>query len=333
MDDGLANQKWLGSLRKFLHYAEILCQIKTILTTIIGALYTVTVAVKAIGESLTAGGVTAPAGAGVSATGSTLCQTEEISAGMYKSVVEVLDEVCSVINCNAIQGGKSEWSVPGVTGGGAPWCNNVNEFVSQIPGLNDATQSSVKREGQNAKLGQDISAAQSLNVKDSLFWSTICMCLPGIVYNLEKLRQVQCFKAVCLHDEVKTQGYPVSYCNEMHQFLICQYVVGQIWATIPFSQFFDRLTNMVIDIITNPVALFTTIIGAVCESTCFVPNTAVYAGCALFKTTSTIAEAVASFTHMAKTKGFFQTPPDGQYCKRMEDIKDEMEEQEKGESG
>ena len=51
------------------------------------------------------------AGAGVSATVSTLCQTEEISAGMYKSVVEVLDEVCSVINCNAIQGGKSEWSV------------------------------------------------------------------------------------------------------------------------------------------------------------------------------------------------------------------------------
>jgi len=331
LNDGFANQAWLGSLRKFLHYAEILCQIKSMITNVIGTFYTLAIVFGALADASFA---VPPAKTSLEAAKSVMCHTEEATEASYttiQSILSVLDQVCSMVNCNVAQGGKSEWSVPNIVGGGSPFCNSVTGFVNELPVLNNVNtanqESVIRRTGGEFN---NTAVVPALNIKDSLIWSTVCLCLPGIIYNLEKLRQVQCFKAVCLNDDVKEKGYPVSYCNEMHQYFICQYVIGQIFATLPFSQFFERLINMIIDIITDPLALFTVILGGVCEWTCFVPSIGAFAACATIKTAAVMSEAVASVTHMSTTKGYFQTPPEGQYCKRVEEIKKERKEKESG---
>ena len=117
----------------------------------------------------------------------------------------------------------------------------------------------------------------------------------------------------------------------MYGFLQCQFIVGQIFAAIPFAAFFEKIINFVTTIITDPVALFTLSIGAICEGVCAAGGESViaYTLCAIPKITATAAEAIASVTHMTKTKGYFSNPGGNQYCKRMEKIEKEYKEKKK----
>ncbi len=328
MDNSFANAEWLGDLRKFLNYADTLCNVKVIITNTIGVLFSLATMLGIIAGAIESTFVGIGPAQPVEASKKLLCHSEEVLSekyGGFNGLIEFLDSICSVTNCNAAQGGKGEWSLQGVAGGGAPWCSNVNEFFKETS-LGSAQQESV-RVGTGREFGAN-ATIPAFNIKDSLSLSTACFCLPGIVYNLEKLRQVNCFKAVCLNDDVKEQGYPVSYCNEMEHYLLCQYVIGEMFAWIPFSQFFERLLDMLLEIITDPIALFTTAIGGICEGTCYVEfdSSVAYIACATFKTTSVIAESVASFTEMSKTKHYFSQAPGGEYCRRMERIEKEMDE-------
>jgi hypothetical protein len=310
MKSGLADQDWISDLRKWLSYGEMMCQIKTIITSIIGALYMITVILGVSAVALKAGTITYPAGEALGQTARTLCSTEEDISEGYKEVVDFLDSICSVVNCAAV-GGKGA-GITSYIGGGVPWCADARDMFGSLELTGGLAESS---------------GFTGTTVKDSLIMSVICLCLPGIIYNLDKLRQIHCFKAVCLHDDVKLSGYPPSMCDEMYGYMICAFVIGELFSLFPFVAFFDQLISIVLDLITNPVALFMTALGAVCTiSGCASIDTApvTYILCALLKTVSVIAEAVAAVKTFQKNKDAFGSVGNN-WCDRMEDIKDEME--------
>ena len=318
MDDSFANAQWIGDLYKFMRYAEMICRIKVIIGNVIGIYTWITGMLGILATSLKATILGAPAGAVVEGVKVTFCQVEETLSQGYSTSIEFLDTLCSIINCQVATGGKSEWGVANIVGGGVPWCASVQEFLNQlsIPFLEQAAE----------QAGAQPYAVKPFNIKDSLILSVACLCLPGIIYNVEKFRQVNCFKAVCLHDYVKEQGYPTSYCNEMKGYLTCALVVGEIFSLIPFAAFFDQLINMVLEVLTDPVALFTLGIGAICMYTCPTEGSWAFIGCALAKTVATVGEAVAAYKDVTETKSWLLTPVGDDYCKRMEKIKSEMEE-------
>ncbi|MCI0557125.1 MAG: hypothetical protein MN733_01415, partial [Nitrososphaera sp.] len=217
MKKGLAGEKWISDLRKFLYYGELLCQLKVIITNVISALYLVTVALGITAATLKASVVGAAAGAAVGAAAVTTCNAEEGWSEGYKGVLDFLDAVCSVVNCAAVSGKGT--GIQAYIGGGMPWCSDAQALLNDL----DFTGS----------------GALDLDVKNSLILSIACLCLPGIIYNLDKLRQIDCFKAVCLHDDVKLNGYPASFCSEMHGYLTCAFVVGEVFSLFPFAAFFD----------------------------------------------------------------------------------------------
>jgi len=328
LDDGLATQDWLGTVRKVLFYAEIACQIKTIITGIITTLVYVSSVIGVIGDVLKGLAITAPAGEAAKSSFTALCHTEETLSEGYKEFIGFLDGLCSIVNCSPATGGKD-----GLTGalakgaGGVHWCNSVQKLFELMPGISN-TPGAGDVIGSPA-IGSKLAGAPVFNIKDSLIWSTVCLCLPGIVYNLEKLRQVQCYKATCLYDDVRNKGYPVSYCDETYNYYLCQYVIGQIFAAIPFSNFFNKIMDLVTTILSDPVALFSIALGFACLPMCNpeIP-TGVFVGCATLKTISTLSESIASIVKMTTTKGFFSKPAGGQYCERMDDIKKEVEKSE-----
>jgi hypothetical protein len=304
MRSGLAGEKWISDLRKFLYYGELICQLKVLITNVISALYLVTIILGITAAALKASVFGAAAGQVVGEAAVTTCNAEEGWSEGYKGVLDFLDSICSVINCAAVNGKGS--GITSYIGGGVPWCSDMHAFAKEL----DITGSGML----------------DFDVKSSLILSVICLCLPGIIYNLDKLRQIDCFKAVCLHDDVKLSGYPPSFCSEMHGYLICAFVIGEIFSLLPFIAFFDKLISMVLDLITNPVALFTTALGYVCSSTCYSVDTQPvgFVLCSTLKTISTVAEAVASVKAYQKNKDLFGTVGNN-YCDRMEEIKDEME--------
>jgi hypothetical protein len=64
--------------------------------------------------------------------------------------------------------------------------------------------------------------------KKSWIFSIGCLCLPGIVYNLNKIRQTRCWKAVCYRDYIPTGLYTRTDCDDINNYNWCVYGAGQV---------------------------------------------------------------------------------------------------------
>ncbi len=305
INDGFAKQKWIGDLRKFLSWIETFCQIKVVITSVIGAIYGITLIFKS-------NPITAGPGAG-------FCGIEESASEVYggvKGIMNFLDSMCSVANCAST--GKREFE--GFAGGGVPWCDEGKQLYAE--NLNPDFLKTIEKESTTSKIKSQGGSLTSPQIKDSLILSAGCLCLPGIISNLEKLRNVHCFKAVCLNDMVR-EGYPAEFCDDMSSYLTCTFVTGEIFSLLPFVGFVDKIIDMATTFISDPVALFTTGLGAVCTTTCPTPESEVYMACASLKTVSVLMEAISSFRQMGDKKSLSTATTETQYCKRMEKIKKE----------
>jgi hypothetical protein len=104
---------------------------------------------------------------------------------------------------------------------------------------------------------------------DNVYISTIGLCIPGIIYNLEKLRQIHCSKLVCLKDEVPAGIATVASCDERYRYGICKYVRGELLSMlIPMTGLAEGLGNLMQTVVTNPIGIITSIISYICPANC-----------------------------------------------------------------
>ncbi len=68
--------------------------------------------------------------------------------------------------------------------------------------------------------------AQSLY--ENIYISTIGLCVPGIIYNLEKYRQVQCREILCYKHEVAAGLATPDSCAKLGDYLSCRYWKGSV---------------------------------------------------------------------------------------------------------
>ncbi|HLD40135.1 MAG TPA: hypothetical protein VJB13_03270 [Candidatus Nanoarchaeia archaeon] len=106
------------------------------------------------------------------------------------------------------------------------------------------------------------------DIRDNLFLSIAGICIPGIIKNLDKLRQIKCRKIVCLENEVRSGLATVSMCEELEDMLVCKYVVGELWYIIPFSQFWDNVIGGLAKALADPIAIVHTATILSCLVTC-----------------------------------------------------------------
>ena len=103
----------------------------------------------------------------------------------------------------------------------------------------------------------DLTAARTALVdpSSSLPSAIVNLCLPGIIYNLEKLRQVQCRYVSCLENEVKSGVATVQSCRELRDYMECKYVWGNLFQAIPFVALTDALFNKIKQIFSDPIGV------------------------------------------------------------------------------
>jgi len=89
----------------------------------------------------------------------------------------------------------------------------------------------------------------------SLTMAVATLCIPAIVYNLDKLRQIDCRYLYCLKNEVPAGIVTVRGCKELRRYMACKYVWGEVFEFIPFAKFVDRGLALLKSYLKDPIAL------------------------------------------------------------------------------
>jgi len=244
--------------------------------------------------------------------GAKFCELKEGIFTTYSETVwPFLNLICGIVGCSAARAKEgdiesSDFAL-GVGTVGA-WCKYFNEDTWL---------------GGEGYLGE---VGTPLNVKESIIWSTFCLCLPGIIYNLEKLRQIRCFEVVCLYDYVRGQDITTDICDEMTSYLTCAYVIGEIFALLPWLEFFEKITDLVVKTFSDPITFIGAVFGVTCYVTCPAPDAGVsFNICAIGKLLAIVGDAWLSIEQVAEND-FFTGDVNNRYCGRMEDIDEERKE-------
>lgn len=94
----------------------------------------------------------------------------------------------------------------------------------------------------------------------SLIISTVSLCLPGMLYNLQKARAIDCNYITCLKTQVPA-GVPPYFCTSQRASQWCKYVVGEIFQLLPMFTFLDEFADAFKKYLTDPVFLFAQAVG------------------------------------------------------------------------
>ncbi|MBU0628842.1 MAG: hypothetical protein KKC75_06645 [Nanoarchaeota archaeon] len=89
--------------------------------------------------------------------------------------------------------------------------------------------------------------------KDSLILSVFTGCLPGIIYNIEKWRQIQCNYGVCLWDSAEN-NIPIKTCEDQKSYLECKFWFGEIFQLLPIW-WLRGILEKITYILSDPLAL------------------------------------------------------------------------------
>jgi len=369
VDSASKTLKWVGTLQKFVDYAGKICQIKSIISSILGTFDTILtlfdVTAKAIMPLAPAVGTDIDQLRRAMCTGSKGPLEEWLMGSGEKSVAPtmfgVLDNFCAFVDCRLTrtpEKEKSEYSwvrdgasIIGGTGATANWCSTIQDFTSfgtnqpgSALGQNENSRANVfgdlSTKDVNAALkgaGTDVKQQEQLiDVKDSLVWSTACLCVPGILYNLNKYRQIQCRYATCMMEDLKDKGIPKSYCTDTRHYQTCNFVMGEVFSLLPITAFLDKIYKALADVMSNPFAAVSTLMGCICGG-CkgIIPGVidyckgsmtgALYTACITTKTIAKVGDAAASIMQMTKMTNANYWKVNNDWCSSMEKAQERRE--------
>ncbi|MFT7615291.1 MAG: hypothetical protein ACI8Y7_000097 [Candidatus Woesearchaeota archaeon] len=300
-NDGIINT--IAKLEKFVKIAETLCRLLNLFMTVRDLLKTLGVGFKFLGQALSTNPFTAGAGQALLQAGARMCGIEQTGNEVVrKTFVERIQGVCQFITCERSLTG----AIMGSFGDEGFMAGSESGVLDRI-----GTRSNFQNDDGNARTieyndgGQDSGASTTKSLltddsfipRDNLFWNIIDLCIPGIIKNLNRLRQLKCQYAVCVRDDVP-QGVPKSACDAALAYGECRFIYQTMFSAFPPFAFFDFMMNKLIALIANPFALAGFIIQKViCQATCESPEGFTYNACVSLTLASELA---ASIQHIMK---------------------------------
>jgi hypothetical protein len=264
--------KVIGQLEKFMVLAGKFCKILNVVMSVIALVASVSAILGILGEVLKATGYGYAAGKSMDLTSKKLCTSAEQTRKFVNKemgLLAVFQKFCDFLNCqyslfDAIDG-------LGIAETGS-WSGDWKGWMSQYPGMDTnlpvlGRVNLIGTGGEGATM-QDPNTY--LNVKDSLVFSIMIppLCLPGIIYNLDKWRQIQCQYGTCLLNDVRQNGLPASYCKDQKHYLECRFVLGEIFNLIPFAPLVNFFLNWAQQILSNPLAIVGALAALLCQGPC-----------------------------------------------------------------
>ncbi len=155
---------------------------------------------------------------------------------------------------------------------------------------------------------------------ENVYLSIAGLCLPGIAYNLDKAREIQCRKIICYGREVPAGVATIDACNQLHDLLMCQYFWGPVFDIFLVGGI-EQLAKIVQNILSNPVGLIYSAVETLgCIAFCFAPQKDGGAGHTACKVTMAVTEVldiVETVVGALNTAPSVTTSP---YCNQADDI-------------
>jgi hypothetical protein len=182
-----------------------------------------------------------------------------------KTAIEVLQKfgiVFEFLSCNPAASSRAL----GLTGEGSESGPAVGAYA-QYQETVLKTWRQIKSWGLSNNGGVFTAVYGDASLYDNIVISLIGLCLPGVVYNLEKMRQIECTYIKCLGQAASTGVTTVDVCTRSKSYMYCKYILGEVMDVLPL----DILTffaDMILGFIKDPLGLVFTIISAACSSYC-----------------------------------------------------------------
>jgi hypothetical protein len=87
-----------------------------------------------------------------------------------------------------------------------------------------------------------------MNPRDNWLVALNCLCIPGIIHNAHKYRQLQCIHARCISDSAKA-GFSTAPCDIEHKVKECVFWYGALFEFIPGWLLAERIAQVSRDLI------------------------------------------------------------------------------------
>lgn len=176
----------------------------------------------------------------------------------------------------------------------------------------------------------EVGGVDSISYRDNIVYATITACVPGVLYNLQKWRQIECSYGTCLLRDIPEKGLDLKTCGDMYRWGMCNFVSGQIFSLLPFSNILDEAGDMIAEVRSNPFKLISAAIGVSCKGYCKTDSPAnkwLFLPCSISKATSLALNAYTDSVSIIDEDSWDFT---NQYCEEYEDAKEEYEKLKEG---
>ena len=162
----------------------------------------------------------------------------------------------------------------------------------------------------------------SIDPKQSIILSVLFACIPGIIENLDKMRQIECLRADCLQTAVVEDNVPITVCDNLYSQAWCKYVVGEIFALIPYTALYKAFIEPIRAALLNPFGLLQLGAIAYCYGAClttYLDFGANYQVCEGVKVASKLGEIIGQVKGVLD-QGFSFFENQENYCDRLEGV-------------
>lgn len=130
------------------------------------------------------------------------------------------------------------------------WCGKVEKVVTSAW----METKNLPQENRDEILAQMEDIPSSGFSRSNFLAGSLCMCIPAVVYNLNKYRQIKCQLGYCLQNMTVPGGSTVGECYGQHEVDKCDWFAGDIINEVMSSLGIDAIFDNIFDMLDNPVA-------------------------------------------------------------------------------
>lgn len=309
----------ISVLNKIVFYAKKICQLINTFYNIVAVLYSIAIYFEILAL------YTKPIpllGVAFEAPAIGTCTTETSFRVVAQNTYTGLNKFCAYANCKQT----------------ILWGPSVQNWINNQPLLSPSSLlgTETKIEGDKwydkevklknppeGKLKNFIRpTSEYMDPNKNLLVATLFACLPGIIYGLDKYRQIKCLYADCLQNSVGKEGLPVTACEDQKAFATCKYITTELFAVFPWTAMFDYYMNLIKNAMSNPFIGLSAGISLACSYACSLPSgarsTALYS-CEFVRYVNQLGAIVQDVKGIIDEGFKIRTD----YCERLEDDKDE----------